>query len=381
MRMLRPVAAACGTLLALSSLSAQNTCALFDRTVEGRIDVTMTPDVVPQTGITIEAWITYDDSVIPTGQWLYPTIVRQGDNAGNPSENYFLRMNCDNGAARRLRWKVVDSNGAQFNCDYLFAAGEFLNWTHVAATYDGAFLKLFVNGNEVSSVAAAGQPIRSNGDPLRIGMGSLVASPIEVFNGQLDEVRLWPFARSAADIQSTMNMELSFVPGRVSTWNMSGDGSDTSNGQNGAITGQVSFVSGGPALTPQVLPLGLPTGASTPGCLGDLLLTPSGAMTPGNLGFGLVCGRTPPGALAVWAATAGVLPGPFPILGVDIWVDPTVLVIGTSIADALGSTRFDVPVGATAPFGASISAQCLVLDPACAVDLFTASDAGTYVVQ
>ncbi|MCA8967496.1 MAG: hypothetical protein KDC48_21625, partial [Planctomycetes bacterium] len=103
--------------------------------------------------------------------------------------------------------------------------------------------------------------------------------------------------------------------------------------------------------------------------------------SPGNPAFGVVCGQTPAGAITLWGLSAGVLPVGVPVLGVDIWIDPTGLVTATSIADALGAARINVPIGPAVPLGVSFSAQCLVLDPACAVDLFTASNAGTFIVQ
>ncbi|MFD9941529.1 LamG-like jellyroll fold domain-containing protein [Nonomuraea sp. NPDC059023] len=74
-------------------------------------------------------------------------------------------------------------------------------WTHVAATYDGANLKLFVNGAEVSSVTATGN-IRTDNGVLRIG-GNAVWG--EYFNGQIDEVRVYNRALTPAQLTTDMN--------------------------------------------------------------------------------------------------------------------------------------------------------------------------------
>ncbi|MFI6502284.1 LamG-like jellyroll fold domain-containing protein [Nonomuraea typhae] len=74
-------------------------------------------------------------------------------------------------------------------------------WTHVAATYDGANLKLFTNGTEVSSVTASGN-IRTDNGALRIG-GNAVWG--EHFNGLIDEVRIYNRALTPAQITTDMN--------------------------------------------------------------------------------------------------------------------------------------------------------------------------------
>jgi hypothetical protein len=185
-------------------------------------------------------------------------------------------------------------------------------------------------------------------------------------------VRLWPFARSAAEITATMNQTLTGVPGLVSTWNLDGHALDTSAGLHGTASGQVTFTANTLALSGPALPLA--TGASTPGCLGALALMPTSAAQVGNGAFGFVCTATPPSAIAVFGVTGGVLPAPLPLLGVDIWVDPTVLVTATALANSLGTVRLALPLPPNAPVGFVLGAQALVLDP-CGPQGFTASPA------
>lgn len=357
----------------LPALRAQNTGVAFDPNVDGYIEVAYTPQVVPQSGITIEAWITYDDTTLPTG-WRYPTIVRQGLSVGG-SEDYFLRINADNIGARVLKWKVVTQAGPSIDVNWTFATGQLNTWTHIAATYDGTTSVLYVNGAAVASTAGNGSPIRDvNNEVFRIGKGSDVATPIEVWNGQIDEVRLWPFARSQAEIQATMNQELFSVPGQVSTWNLSGFDIDTSGGLPTATFGQVTYTANSLALTSPAMPVA--SGTSTPGCLGDLHVGSTGAARLGNSAFAVVCTRTPPGSLAIWGASTGVLPGSFPLLGVDVWLAPAGLITATALADGLGALRLPVPVPATVSVGFTFGAQAFVLDP-CGSQGFTASNALT----
>lgn len=366
---------ALGALLLAAATPAQNVGVALTATVDGYLEIPYTPQVVPQSGITVEAWITYDDATLPSG-WRYPTIVRQGLSV-NGSENYFLRVNADNVGARVLRWKIVTATNSVI-VNWSFAAGQLNAWTHVAGTYDGAFARLFVNGVQVAQGAGNGQPIRDVGNEvLRIGKGSDVATPIEVWNGQIDEVRLWPYARTQAEIQATMHQALFSVPGRVSTWNLDGFSLDTSSGLHANLVGGVTYTPNALNLSAPLLPTA--AGASTPGCLGSLELGPTTAAIAGTNAFAFACTRTPAGAIGIFGATVGVLPAPFPLLGVDVWLDPTGLVTATATANGLGALRLPLPLPATAA-GASFGLQALVLDP-CGPQGFTASHALHVVVQ
>ena len=74
-------------------------------------------------------------------------------------------------------------------------------WTHLATTYDGAALRLYVNGELVASQAQTGTITTSDG-ALRFGGN---ASWGEYYQGYLDEVRVYNRALSQAEIQTDMN--------------------------------------------------------------------------------------------------------------------------------------------------------------------------------
>ena len=81
-------------------------------------------------------------------------------------------------------------------------------WTHVATTWDGAVLRLYVNGTQVSSRAVTGSMPASTG-ALRIG-GNGVRG--EWFNGQLDDLRIYDRALTVARISSDMTTPVSPPP-------------------------------------------------------------------------------------------------------------------------------------------------------------------------
>jgi PKD repeat protein len=74
-------------------------------------------------------------------------------------------------------------------------------WTHLATTYDGATLRLYVNGVQVSSVAQTGNILTST-NPLEIGGDSIYG---QFFRGTIDEVRVYNRALSPSQIRDDMN--------------------------------------------------------------------------------------------------------------------------------------------------------------------------------
>lgn len=380
--MTRTVAAPLAALAAaslLTSLAAQNVGVTLSNAIDGYIEVPYAPQVVPQSGITVEAWVTYDDATIPM-TWRYPTIVRQGLSVGG-SEDYFLRVEAGSSAGRTIKWKVVTANGVGYDVNWPFAAGQLLTWTHIAATYDGATSALYINGALVGSTPCNGMPIRDVGNEVfRIGKGSDVGTPMEVWNGDIDEVRLWPFARTQAEIQQTMNLELGNVPGLVSTWNLNGNYVDTSGGMHATATGAVTPSATGPALTPTLLQPAYQFGASTPGCLGPIALSVGSIATPGNLAFAPVCTRAPSGSFGMLLVSLAALPAPIQIAGFDLWVSPVPAKLLLGSVNGLGTVRCGLPIPASVPPGFTLALQFGILDP-CGPQGITASDAASVVLQ
>jgi hypothetical protein len=82
-------------------------------------------------------------------------------------------------------------------------------WTHVAATYDGSSLKMYIGGIEVGSASpfALGVP---NDAPLRIGASGTCGNN---FPGLIDEVRFYSPALSAQDVAALARGRLIEPPG------------------------------------------------------------------------------------------------------------------------------------------------------------------------
>ncbi len=348
------------TLVLLGSATAQSQSATFSNTVDGYIEVPYNSSVVPSSGITVEAWVQYDESTLPTG-WRYPTIVRQNAYGGGGNEAYFLRVQANSSKNTAIRWLVNTQGAGVRTVDWNFGPGGLLTWTHIAGTYDGSTLNLYADGVLVATNSGSG-PIVDNGDVLRIGKGSEVGSPMEVFNGSLDEVRIWPFARTIGEINATKDMQLSSFPGLVSTWNLEGDGLDTSGSNHGTVKGSVTFGSTGPVLGVQPFP-GAEFGTSSPACMGDILATAGSLPNLGNSAFSMVAHRVPNGATFAYIGLSS-LAAPFQILGLDIWVNPVTAVgLFPATVDPLGTARLDFPVPPSFPPGFQATLQFISFDP------------------
>lgn len=94
------------------------------------------------------------------------------------------------------------------------------SWYHIVGTYDGSFLKIYVNGVLENSMALAGTYLTSDSYPLAIGAYDMAAGWRPwFFNGAIDEVRIYNYARTAQEIQNDYisvqkpDFEISVSPG------------------------------------------------------------------------------------------------------------------------------------------------------------------------
>src|SRR6201999_1386891 len=73
-------------------------------------------------------------------------------------------------------------------------------WQHLAATYDGAHLRIYLDGELVGTKAIAGADL-SSGGPLYIGCDGTLG---ENFGGRIDEVGLYQRAPGAGEVAGDM---------------------------------------------------------------------------------------------------------------------------------------------------------------------------------
>lgn len=193
-------------------------------------------------GMTIEAWI---NSYNTAGAHV---IVSKWDDFTGPDQgqSYIFK---DHNDSDRLRIELADVGG-DLGGGASIVTG---NWTHVATTYDSNYLRLFYNGSLDGSEPAAGNIALTDVD-LWIGAVN-GGGGLESFSGQIDEVRIWNYARSEQELQDWMNYSLTGnEPGLVAYWNFDKGIGDmlpdlTSFGNNGTIYGAQWVASASPAST------------------------------------------------------------------------------------------------------------------------------------
>lgn len=127
------------------------------------------------------------------------TFINKGGGGG--LEQYSIDM-----VGSNLRYYVKDAAGA-----FTFIQVPRLTvqdgWVHIAATFDmfNSAMNLYKNGVLVGT-AVPPITLNSNTNPLSIGVQAI--SGIQPLNGSMDEIRLWNYARSQAQIQNEMNCEI-----------------------------------------------------------------------------------------------------------------------------------------------------------------------------
>ncbi|MFH1916524.1 MAG: LamG domain-containing protein [Nanoarchaeota archaeon] len=147
------------------------------------------------------------------------------------------------------KWRPTFRFSTSENSNYNFYGGspalELNTWYHVAVTLDTSNnARLYVNGVQSGNQQDMGaHPIASTGQ-LAIGTrGShLPSTGLSHITGLIDEARIWNVVRSAADIQNSMNTEITSPPGSlVGYWKLN-DGTGTTatdssaNPVNGVLT-------------------------------------------------------------------------------------------------------------------------------------------------
>jgi len=87
-----------------------------------------------------------------------------------------------------------------------YGADKRNQWHHVAATYDGNVMRIYIDAVQAGQFAFSGT-ILTNNNPLTLGVQPGYSS--EHFGGSIDDTRVWNRALSQCEISARMNCELS----------------------------------------------------------------------------------------------------------------------------------------------------------------------------
>ncbi|HSQ62697.1 MAG TPA: LamG domain-containing protein [Polyangiaceae bacterium] len=187
------------------------------------------------TDFTLEAWIKPASS---TGETYVVAKDMRNQGAGQ------FRFGLTSG---KLFFVMSDSSGSThglYNNGYSLMTSQSIAmnvWTHVAVVKSGATFTLTTNG-AVAATFTASASFGYGGPTVAFRVAARVdtngSSPNGVFDGVIDEVRLWNLARSASQVASTMSTTVPPASaGLASYWRFDEGSGNTAFDQENAYTG------------------------------------------------------------------------------------------------------------------------------------------------
>jgi hypothetical protein len=165
--------------------------------VNGSVLVPDAPELKPHAEVSASAWVYYSGDPGNDGR-----VVAKGK--GN-FETYYLQMGAGN-----VIFFVGDVNGTK----YAASSNKGIHgdeWIHLAGTYDGAIVKCYVNG-QVMGTNNEANSISLSQDPEGLGIGNKPDANDRPFKGIIDEVRVYDYALSDAEVAYFAADPTGYVP-------------------------------------------------------------------------------------------------------------------------------------------------------------------------
>ncbi|MFC2110852.1 HYR domain-containing protein [Bacteroidota bacterium] len=198
-----------------------------------------------------------DDAVVPSTTWeawVKPT------DPGN--SNWRMIMGIENGGWDRF----IAVRSGMFQSGYgsnghNWTSIDINQWQHIAVVYDGNSMRFYKNGVEFLFTGTVNTVAQISSQMFHIG-SSIQNGPTQFFKGEIDEVRVWNYARTSSEIIASMNTTLrGNESGLLGYWPMEdGTGSGIATDYSGnAYTGTLGnmnlnsvWVAGSPALASSI---------------------------------------------------------------------------------------------------------------------------------
>lgn len=138
--------------------------------------------------------------------WIYATAWKTNAYDGNvickeyntSNYGYMLRV----GAGGKLNFALGDGTWHEITTGALMSVN---TWYHIAGTYDGTKMRVYLDGINVDSLSYTGNISKTPNNNLTIG-AHLTYS--RYFQGQIDEVRIWSVCKTATQIMAGKGDEL-----------------------------------------------------------------------------------------------------------------------------------------------------------------------------
>jgi len=137
--------------------------------------------------MTISTWVK-----VTANPASWARLVGKSDAGAN--RNYAIFLHTDG----RILFQFQDTGGGYPS---IMSPGSISDgtWRNVTATYDGFTMRLYIDGSQVATGSTTATPVTSAG-PVRLGWDGAH----NVFNGQMDHVRIYARALSAAEVVNSM---------------------------------------------------------------------------------------------------------------------------------------------------------------------------------
>ena len=180
------------------------------------------------------AMIANTDQITLSG-WIYP----RNTNSGWPDFDGFFGFRNNNDAdfyllqldAYKVEGRLRVSGGGEFTIITAENSISSETWHHLALTYDGSNIILYIDGNVAGSAEASGQ-ITNDSVPLNIGKLVWQTTNFDL-DGQADEISLWNIALTQQQVQDYMEADLTGETGLVGYWNFNEGSGETANDASG----------------------------------------------------------------------------------------------------------------------------------------------------
>ena len=222
------------TLAAIQHVSATTNYVLSLSSSADYVRIPASASLDLTTNFTLEAWI--KPSKIVNQDQAVIAQRRNTDGTGFAlrvgGSGIGLALNNDAGDGKGIN--ILGGGGNELAVD---------QWFHIAATYDGAVAKNYINGRLVESYLVSLRLLKTT-LPITIGQENLPGDP-RPFLGQIDEARIWNRALTQQEIQFNVSHKLTGQePGLVGFWNFDDQTARDSSvyGNHGIVVGNAQIV-------------------------------------------------------------------------------------------------------------------------------------------
>ena len=148
--------------------------------------------------LTIEAWI-YPTS-FKTDPWDCNVVCKEDQTKTN--NGYMLRV----GGTGQLNFAMGNGTSTWAERNSPNNVLVLNKWQHIAGTYDGKRMRLYVDGNAIDSMDIA-TSITNTALTINLTIGDHTGTYQRRFQGIIDEVRIWKACRTTAELRAYMNDE------------------------------------------------------------------------------------------------------------------------------------------------------------------------------